>query len=164
VFKSLPVARAVCRVDSLPDAAGSYRRDTITLGWEERLKTRVRRRSDGGFEFGMALPRGTALRAGDCLLLDAEQVAVEVVEDADPVLVIRPASTEQWGLFAYFIGNSHQPMMIAGDVIVCPDVPGMDRVLEYHEIPFSRDRRAFTPVSFMGDAIGPAHQHAPPLG
>ena len=164
VFKSLPVAREVCRADALPAAASSYRRDTITLGWEERLKTRARRRSDAGLEFGTALPRGTMLHAGDCLLLNAERIVVEVVEDAEAVFVIRPSSAEQWGVFAYFSGNSHPPMMVAGDAIVCPDVPGMDQVLDYHEIPFTRDRRSFTPVSVLGDAVGARHQHAPPLG
>ena len=33
------------------------------------------------------------------------------------------------------------------DAIVCPDVPGMEQVLTYHVIPFTREQRAFTPVS-----------------
>ena len=54
--------------------------DTIALGWEDRLKTRGRRRSDEGLEFGTSLPRGTVLRAGDCLVIESARAIVEVVE------------------------------------------------------------------------------------
>ena len=164
VFRSLPIARGTCRVDTLPVAASAGRRETITLGWEERLRGRARRRSDQGFEFGTTLPRGAALRAGDCFVFDGAGVVVEVVEAVERVLVIRPRSAPQWGLFAYYIGNSHLPMAIADDAILCPDVPGMTQVLEYHEIPFVADERSFTPASVMGDLVGSGHEHRPARG
>ena len=51
VFKSLPVVHEVVREGALPASATGYARETVTLGWEERLKARGRRRSDGGTEF-----------------------------------------------------------------------------------------------------------------
>ena len=45
-------------------------RDTITLGWEERLKARGRRRRTAASSSATALPRGTVLRGGDCFVLD----------------------------------------------------------------------------------------------
>ena len=154
VFKSLSVVHDVLREDGLPEAVRAYVRDTMTLGWEERLKTRRRRRSDNGFEFGTALPRGTILRGGDCLVIHPAGAVVVVVERAEPVFVIEPRTRPEWGLFAYHIGNSHQPLMILADAIVCPDVPGMQQVLEQHAISFSRDTRPFTPVGQLLD-----HQH-----
>ena len=106
-----------------------FERDSITLGWEERLRTRARRRSDRGFEFATALPRGTILYQDDCFVFDAERIIVRVVELEEPMLVVRPASHQEWGLYAYHIGNSHQPMMIIGDAIVCPDALGMASVV-----------------------------------
>ena len=155
MFKSLPVARDVCREDAVPALARLYARDAITLGWEERLRARGRRTSDTGLEFGTALPRGSILRAGDCLVLDEARVIVTVAEREEPVFVIRPGSPEEWGLFAYHIGNNHQPMMIAAEGIVCPDVPGIVQLLEQHGMPFSRGMRAFTPVGALPD-----HRHA----
>jgi len=155
VFRSLPVAHERHAADSLPVRARAYARDTVTLGWEERLKTRGRRRSDRGIEFGTALPRGTVLRAGDCLILDHPALVVCVIEREEPVLIVRPAGAPDWALVAYHIGNSHQPLMIAADGLVCPDGPGMEQVLAYHRIPFTRELRAFTPV---GDVA--RHQHA----
>jgi urease accessory protein UreE len=164
VFRSLPIALVACRADTLPVAAAACRRETITLGWEERQRGRARRRSDQGFEFGTTLPRGATLRSGDCFLFEAAGVVVEVVEAVERVLVIRPRSSAEWGVFGYHIGNSHFPLMIAEDAIICPDVPGMTQVLEYHAIPFVADERPFTPVSVMGDLVASGHDHRPALG
>src|SRR5215510_3600286 len=64
-LRSLPICRSVYREDTLPENARPCQRDRITLGWEERLKARARRTSDGGLQFGTALQRGSVLRAGD---------------------------------------------------------------------------------------------------
>ena len=154
MFKSLPVAREVHRTDALSGAALGYPRDTVTLGWEERLKGRARRRSDLGFEFATTLARGSVLRQDDCFLFVGPPLIVRVVERAEPVFVIRPGTSSEWALFAYHIGNSHQPVMVGSDAIVCPEVPGMEQVLRYHAIPFSRDLRPFTPAGQIPD-----HQH-----
>jgi urease accessory protein len=146
LFRSLPVADAVFRIDRLPAALAAAPRDAITLGWEERGKARARRRTDGGVEFGTALPRGTMLREGDCLALDTPSLVIVVHELSEPVLVARPDTPDQWALWAYHIGNSHQPLMVDVDALVCPDVPGMAQVLHYHRIPYTREQRPFTPV------------------
>lgn len=154
-FKSLPVVREVHRGE-LPASAARFARDTITLGWEERVRVRGRRRSDGGITFGTALARGTVLRGGDWLLLEALATTVAVVELEEPVFIIRPRTAAEWAEFGYHIGNSHQPVMITGTEIVCAVLPGMTAVLEYHGIPFERALRPFTPLGL--DRIGHRHQ------
>jgi urease accessory protein len=154
VFKPLPVAHDVHSSDALPPAARDYARDTLTLGWEERTKARALRRSDGGVEFGTSLPRGAILRHGDVFVLDVIATCIEVLEREEPVFVIQPSTPDEWARFAYQIGNSHQPMMVADASIVCPDVAGMAQVLDYHRIPFTRARRAFTPIGHVPD-----HRH-----
>jgi urease accessory protein len=151
VFRSLPVADATCRRDAIPTHASAFVRDTIALGWEDRLKTRGRRHSDNGLEFGTSLPRGTVLRAGDCLVIDSERTIVEVVERPEPAFVIEPRTPSEWGLFAYHIGNGHQPLMITDRALVCPDVPGVELLLRHHQIPFARSNIAFTPTSAVLD-------------
>jgi len=144
----------VFRQTDVPAVARSYARDTVTLGWEHRTHVHGRRVTDGGVEFGTSLPRGTVLRAGDQLILDAERTIVTVVEKAEPVFVIEPATPHEWGLFAYHIGNRHQPMMIANGSIVCPDVPGVEPLLQQHHMPYTRATLPFTPVA---TTVG--HQH-----
>ena len=156
VFRALPTVVEVHRADALPARAAAYARDTMALGWEERLRARGRRKADGGTEFGTSLPRGTVLMDGDALVVDALSLVVTVIASEESVLVVRPATFAEWGLYGYHIGNSHQPLMLTADAIVCPDVPGMDQVLDQHGIPYAREARAFTPVSSMGDAD---HRH-----
>jgi|SRR3954470_15396256 urease accessory protein len=154
VFKPLPVAHEVQRLADVPPGTGDYTQHTITLGWEERMKARALRRSDDGLEFGTSLPRGTILCDGDVLVLDAIAARIVVVELEEPVLLVRPSTPAEWARFAYHIGNSHQPLMVADAALVCPDRPGMAQVLDYHRIPFTRDRQPFTPIAHVPD-----HRH-----
>jgi urease accessory protein len=138
----------------LPAEARSYARDTLTLGWEDRTRAHARRRSDGGVEFATSLPRGTMLRAGDCFVLHASELVVTVVEQPEAVFVIQPRAPAEWALYAYHIGNRHQPLMITGDALVCPDVPGVEQLLEHHGMPYVRQRQAFTPAALVA-----SHSH-----
>ena len=142
------------RESELPDVSRAYARDTMTLGWEERVQAHGRRRSDGGVEFALDLPRGSVLRAGDCLVLDEARTVVTVVERPEPVFVIEPPSAQEWALYAYHIGNRHQPMMITTRALVCPDVPGVEQLLHQQHIPHSRAMLPFTPATAAA-----GHQH-----
>ena len=135
----------------MPPTAAGYLRETLTLGWEERLRARARRVSDQGFEFATVLERGQVLRDGDCFVFDHPGRVVRVIEQAEPVFVVRPRTARESALFTYHIGNSHQPMMLVNAEVVCPDVQGMEQVLRYHGIPFVRERRPFTPVGQIPD-------------
>jgi urease accessory protein len=148
------IVERIYREPELPEGARSYARDTITLGWEDRTHVHRRRRTDRGVEFGTSLPRGTVLRAGDCLVLDGERVVVTVIERGEPVFVIEPRSAPEWALFAYHIGNRHQPLMITGLALVCPDVPGVEQVLQQHRMPYTRSTLPFTPA-----ATAAGHSH-----
>jgi urease accessory protein len=155
-FKSLPIARTIYRAESLPGSAREYAADTVTLGWEERRRTRGRRMSDAGVMFGTTLARGTVLRGGDCFVLDPISTVVTVVEMPEAVFVVVPRIPSEWALFAYHIGNCHQPLMVTDEAIICADLPGMKEALDYHRIPFSRRVQPFTPVVDLA-----AHTHQP---
>jgi len=148
------VVERVIRMSDVPRAVESYARDTVTLGWEDRTHAHGRRRTDGGVEFGTSLPRGTVLRAGDGFVLDDERLVVSIVERAEPVFVVEPRTPHEWGLFAYHIGNRHQPMMVTDRALVCPDVPGVEQLLQQHRMPYTRATLPFTPAATVA-----AHQH-----
>jgi len=130
--------------DAIP---AGFARDTITLGWEERTRVHGRRVSDGGVEFATSLPRGTVLREGDAFVLDEERVVVTVRERAEPVFVITPRSPREWALFAYHIGNRHQPLRVEDEALVCPDEPGVAQMLQQHQMPHAPAMRPFTPAA-----------------
>src|SRR5262245_6246462 len=104
----------------LPEAARGFARETVTLGWEDRLQGHGRRQTDSGREIALSLPRGTVLRGGDCLILTDERTIVEVVEQPEAVFLVEPRSPFEWALFAYQIGNRHQPLMVTDRGLVCP--------------------------------------------
>jgi urease accessory protein len=148
------VVERVYRLTDLPAASAAYARDAITLGWEDRTHVHGKRRSANGVEFGLSLRRGTVLHAGDCFVLDDEQVVVVVAEHAESVFVVEPGSAPEWALFAYQIGNRHHPVMITDHSLVCPDMPGVEQMLQQHHIPYTRATRPFTPT-----AAGAGHHH-----
>lgn len=143
----MTIVERIYREPEVPEGARAYTRDTITLGWEDRTHVHGRRRADRGVEFGTSLPRGTVLRAGDCFVLDAERLVVSVVERPEAVFVIEPGSAPEWALCAYHIGNRHQPVMITERALVCPDVPGVEALLQQHRMPYVRSTRPFTPAT-----------------
>ena len=140
------VIEQIHREDALPATTRGYTRDTLTLGWDDRVRVHGRRRSDGGLAFGLFLPRGTTLRNGDCLVLD-EMKTVVVVERPEPVFVIQLRTPQEWGLFAYHIGNRHQPLMITETGLLCPDEASVEQLLQQQRIPFTHTTRPFTPVT-----------------
>ena len=150
----MTIVERVYRDELLPANARGYARDTVTLGWEDRTHVHGRRRTDGGVEFGTSLPRGSVLRDGDRFVLDAEQLIVDVVERAEPVFVVEPRSAPEWALFAYHIGNRHQPVMITEQSLVCPDAPGVEQLLQQHRMPYVRATLPFTPAATVA-----GHQH-----
>jgi urease accessory protein len=150
----MTVVERVYKASELPDAARGFGRDTVTLGWEERTRGHGRRTTDGGVEFGTSLPRGSVLRDGDCLLLDEERLVVAIVERQEPAFVITPRSAPEWALFAYHIGNRHQPLMITDRALVCPDLPGVEPLLQQHHMPYERAKVPFTPAATVA-----GHQH-----
>src|SRR4030081_425211 len=99
----MTIVERIHREPELPERAPDYKRDTVTLGWEDRTHVHGRRRTDGGVEFGTSLPRGTVLHAGDCLVLEGERLLVSVMERPEPVFVVEPRSVPEWALFAYHI-------------------------------------------------------------
>lgn len=152
LFRSVPVAETVYEHERLPAALVDRERDTVVLRWTERASTRGRWTTRGGVEFAVSLPRGTVLRDGQCLTLDHPPLLIVVQAQPEPVLVARPDSAGQAALWAYHLGNAHQPLMLEAGMLFCPDERGVDEVFTYHGIAFTRETRAFTPVS-----SGPGH-------
>jgi urease accessory protein len=150
----MTVVERVFKESELPVASRAFGRDTVTLGWEDRTHAHGRRRTDRGVEFGTSLPRGSVLRDGDWLVLEEERLVVAIIERAEPVFVIEPRSAPEWALFAYHIGNRHQPVMITERSLVCPDVAGVEPLLQQHHMPYVRATLPFTPAATVA-----SHQH-----
>lgn len=88
----------------------------ITLTAEERQRVRRRIVLDG-LAFGLALPTGTFLKAGDVLY--ATSTKAFIVEAAlEQVLVIEPRDKLEAAKVAHFIGNLHRDIDVLDDCIL----------------------------------------------
>ena len=122
----------------------NYRRDTLTLIWEERRQGHGKRRSDAGLEFAISLPTGTVLRAGDYLVLTREQTIVKVQEKPEAVYIVRPKTPQEWAYYAYHVGNRHQQVMIGETELIFLQNPAVRSLLEQLHVHFETGQRPFT--------------------
>jgi urease accessory protein len=121
-----------------------YRRDTLTLSWEQRRQGHGRRMSDAGLEFAISLPGGTVLKAGDCMILDAERTILGIKEAPEPVYIVRPKTPQEWAYYAYHVGNRHQEVMIGETELIFLENPAVRSLLEQLHAHFETGQRPFT--------------------
>src|SRR5256885_837066 len=142
-FNAMTVVEQIVPVEDISPGYEGYRRETLTLTWEERRQGHGKRRSDAGLEFAISLPGGTVLKAGDCMVLAPELTIVRVEEAPEAVYVVRPATPQQWAYYAYQVGNRHQQVMIGETELIFLQNPAVRSLLEQLHIHFHSDTRPF---------------------
>jgi urease accessory protein len=94
------------------DSAGAI--DQVLLDAHERHRRRVVLTGERGTTFLLDLPRATALRDGDGLVLDDGGI-VRVVGRPEPLIEIAAAGSHELARLAWHIGNRHVEVQIVGD-------------------------------------------------
>jgi urease accessory protein len=115
----------------------------LTLGFEERRRSRMRIRIDDGREAALLLPRGTVLRDGD-RLRDPERDEVVTVRAADQMLsLVRTGDAVVLARAAYHLGNRHVPVQVGAgwlayehDHVLDDMVEELGLSIETHLAPF----------------------------
>ncbi len=92
-------------------AADSAVARTLTLSFEQRIKSRLRVTLDDGSAAGLFLERGSTLRDGDCLASD-NGIAVRVRAAPETVSVVRCNDALLLARACYHLGNRHVPLQI----------------------------------------------------
>jgi urease accessory protein len=140
----MTVVEKTIKAADLGSQYDDYRRDTLTLTWEQRRQGHGRRTSDAGLEFAISLPGGTVLKAGDCMALEAERTIVGIKEAPEPVYVVRPKTPQDWAYYAYHVGNRHQEVMIGETELIFLQNPAVRSLLEQLHAHFETGQRPFT--------------------
>jgi urease accessory protein len=140
----MTIVEQVRPVSALGSEYSSYRRDTITLAWEDRRQGHGRRTSDSGLEFAISLPHGSVLKKGDCFILDDERAVIAVEEAVQPVYVVRPETPQDWAYYAYHVGNRHQSVMIGESELIFLESPAVRSLLEQLHVHYETAARPFT--------------------
>jgi urease accessory protein len=152
----MTVVEQIIHAGDLATQYETYRRDTLTLKWDERRQGHGRRRSDSGLEFAISLPGGAILKEGDNLVLEPERTIVRIREAPEPVYIVRPGPPQEWAYYAYHVGNRHQEVMIGDKELVFLQNPAVRSLLEQLHVHYETSEREFTAALVN---VGHSHSH-----
>ena len=144
---------------------GSPHRETVTLPFDLRQKSRLRVRLDGGTEAALFLPRGRVLRGGD--LLRADDGTVVLVQAAgEQVSTVRAADAGLLARVAYHLGNRHVPLQIGAGFVRYQHDHVLDDMVRALGAPVCAEIAAFEPEGGayghgqgQGNGHGHGHEH-----
>jgi urease accessory protein len=152
----MTIVEQIAHAGDLGTQYDSYRRDTLTLKWDERRQGHGRRRSDSGLEFAISIQGGTILKRGDNLVLEPERTIVGIREAAEPVYIVRPKTPQEWAYYAYHVGNRHQEVMIGETELIFLQNPAVRSLLEQLHVHYETGQREFTAALVN---VGHSHAH-----
>jgi urease accessory protein len=144
---------------------------TLTIGFEERRRSRWRARLDGGEEAAVLLPNGVVLRDGDGLVDEATGEVVTIRAAAESLSVGRTADAHLLARAAYHLGNRHIPLQIAPGSVAYQHDHVLDRMVRALGLEVTLASAPFEPEAggykhdgnhTHGHEHGHEHAHAPP--
>lgn len=146
-------------IELVEKCEGGEPRETLTLPFEKRQRSRQRVKLDSGGEAAVVLPTGTSLAAGDRLrALDG--TVVLVVAAREPVVTARCDDPVRLARASYHLGNRHVAVQVGDgwlryqpDHVLDEMVQGLGLNLSYGHECFEPERGAYS---------GSSHSHAQP--
>jgi len=127
----------------------SARRDSITLGFDDRFRRRIRLSGDGGLDFLLDLPDAVVLHHGDGLQLEDGGI-VEVRAAAEALVEITAADASALSRLAWHLGNRHLPaeigagrILIRDDHVILDMLKGLGATVRHVQAPFNPEGGAY---------------------
>jgi urease accessory protein len=140
--------------ERLPDPAPAG--SDLVLPFELREKHRLLTRLASGEPVGLALPRGTVLRDGDCLRAEDGQV-IRVVAASEALLEVRSDDPLLLARVAYHLGNRHTRVQLCEGALRFADDTVLARMVETLGASAMPLQAAFEPEA---GAYAGAHTHS----
>ena len=97
---------------------GKFRR--LSLSRIEMEKTRLRKKTDDGFDIGFVLEPGTKLQHGDVISESDEIILIEQLPEKTLVVKFKENRKDLFLLVGHIIGNRHRPISIRNETISFP--------------------------------------------
>ena len=97
---------------------GKFRR--LTLSRTEMEKSRLRKKTDDGFDVGLGLDSGTKLQHGDIISESNETILIEQLPEKILTVKFRDNDKDLFLLIGHIIGNRHRPISIKNESISFP--------------------------------------------
>ena len=138
---------------------GKFRR--LLLSSIEMEKTRLRKKTDDGFDIGFVLEPGTKLQHGDIISESDETILIEQLPEKILIVKFKENRKDLFLLVGHIIGNRHRPISIRNETISFPihddsEMELFERLFHevIHEIDLSIDEQCFIPHTSMD-----VHEH-----
>ena len=138
---------------------GKFRR--LLLSRIEMEKTRLRKKTDDGFDIGFVLEPGTKLQHGDIISESDETILIEQLPEKILVVKFKENRKDLFLLVGHIIVNRHRPISIRNETISFPvhddsEMELFERLFHevIHEIDLSIDEQCFIPHTSMD-----VHEH-----
>ena len=97
---------------------GKFRR--LILSRTEMEKSRLRKKTDDGFDIALALDLGTKLQHGDVISESTETILIEQLPERILTVKFRENDKALFLLIGHIIGNRHRPISIKNECISFP--------------------------------------------
>ena len=138
---------------------GKFRR--LLLSRIDMEKTRLRKKTDDGFDIGFVLEPGTKLQHGDVISESDETILIEQLPEKILTVKFKENRKDLFLLVGHIIGNRHRPISIRNETISFPihddsEMELFERLFHevIHEIDLSIDEQCFIPHTSMD-----VHEH-----
>tara|TARA_Y100000780_G_scaffold20527_1_gene17417 strand:+ start:111 stop:608 length:498 start_codon:yes stop_codon:yes gene_type:complete len=138
---------------------GKFRR--LLLSRIEMEKSRLRKKTDDGFDIGFILEPGTKLQHGDVISESDESILIEQLPEKTLTVKFKQNDKNLFLLVGHIIGNRHRPISIRNETISFPihdnsEMELFERLFHevIHEIDLSIDEQRFIPHTSMD-----VHEH-----
>ena len=138
---------------------GKFRR--LLLSRIEMEKTRLRKKTDDGFDIGFVLEPGTKLQHGDVISGSNETILIEQLPEKTLTVKFKENRKDLFLLVGHIIGNRHRPISIRDGTISFPihddsEMELFERLFHevIHKIDLSIDEQCFIPHTSMD-----VHEH-----
>lgn len=133
-------------------------KDSLTLPWSHRIKSRQRVHLDNGKEAGLFLERGTVLRDGDCLKSDnGEVVTVRAALETVSTLICRDSL--QLARICYHLGNRHVDLEISETMLRYPHDHVLDDMIRGLGFEIRVEEAVFEPETGAYGQLPEGHRH-----
>jgi urease accessory protein len=97
---------------------GTFRR--LLLSRIEMEKSRLRKKTEDGFDIGLVLESGKKLQHGDIILESSETILIEQLPEKTLTVKFKDSNPELFLLVGHIIGNRHRPISINNETISFP--------------------------------------------
>lgn len=131
---------------------------TVTLPYDQRIRSRLRVTLDDGSAAGVFLERGSTLRDGDCIASE-DGIAVRVRAAAETVSCVRCADPLLLARACYHLGNRHVPLQIDSGLLRYQHDHVLDDMLRGLGLEVTVEQAPFEPESGAYGGHGHSHGH-----